>query len=149
MYEYDRLILIQSITIDNMKLRGCFKLSISKIPQSELNVMKVIWESNKPISSKDVIGESQEKFGWKRTTTLTLLSKLVQKEFLSSEKIKLYSYYTALISKKEYLEFETKYFFTNIHENSLKSLITALHENNEITNEDLEDLEQWIKNREE
>ncbi|OOM77761.1 penicillinase repressor [Clostridium puniceum] len=124
-------------------------MSISKIPQSELNVVKVIWKNNKPISSKEVISESQEKFGWKRTTTLTLLSKLVQKEFLSAKKIKLYTYYTALISKKTYLEFETKYFFTNIHENSLKSLITALHENNEITNEDLEELEQWIRNKEE
>jgi len=149
MDEYDKLISIQSISIDSIKLRRCFKLSISKIPQSELNVMKVIWEKSNPISSKDVINELQDKIGWKRTTTLTLLSKLVQKEFLSAEKIKLYTYYTALISKKEYLEFETKYFFTNIHENSLKSLITALHENNEITNDDLEDLEQWIRNKEE
>ena len=124
-------------------------MSISKIPQSELDVMKVIWASNEAISSKEVINELQKKNNWKRTTTLTLLSKLVQKNFLSAEKIKMYTYYTALISKKEYLEFETKYFFTNIHENSLKSLITALHENNEITNEDLIDLENWIKNKEE
>lgn len=124
-------------------------MGISKIPQSELNVMKIIWEKNEPVSSKEVINKLQEKVGWKRTTTLTLLSKLVQKEFLSTEKIKLYTYYTALISKKDYLEFETKQFFTNIHENSLKSLITALHENNEITNEDLDELEKWIKNREE
>lgn len=124
-------------------------MGISKIPQSELNVMKIIWEKNEPVSSKEVINRLQEKVGWKRTTTLTLLSKLVQKEFLSTEKIKLYTYYTALISKKDYLEFETKQFFTNIHENSLKSLITALHENNEITNEDLDELEKWIKNREE
>ncbi|EHI99518.1 transcriptional repressor, CopY family [Clostridium sp. DL-VIII] len=124
-------------------------MSISKIPQSELNVMKVIWAHNEPLSSKDVIKELEEQIGWKRTTTLTLLSKLVQKEFLMAEKIKLYTYYSALISKKEYLEFETKYFFTNIHENSLKSLITALHDNNEITNDDLADLEKWIKNQKE
>lgn len=47
------------------------------------------------------------------------------------------------------MEFETKYFFTNIHENSLKSLITALHDNNELTNDDLDDLEKWIKNQKE
>ncbi|MFT8350653.1 BlaI/MecI/CopY family transcriptional regulator [Clostridium saccharoperbutylacetonicum] len=124
-------------------------MSISKIPQSELNVMKVIWEHSEPISSKDAITELNEKIGWKRTTVLTLLSKLVQKEFLSAEKIKLYTYYRALITKKEYLDFETKYFFTNIHENSLKSLITALHDSNEITNDDLADLESWIKKQNE
>lgn len=138
---------VYSYRLNNFK--EMHKLSISKIPQSELSVMKVIWARNEAISSKDVINELNKKIGWKRTTTLTLLSKLVQKDFLSAEKIKLYTYYTALISKKEYLDFETKYFFNNIHENSLKSLITALHDNNEITNDDLNDLEKWIKNQKE
>lgn len=126
-----------------------FILAISKIPQSELEVMKVIWKSKESISSRDIIDILKEKTGWKRTTTLTLLAKLVQKEFLSAEKIKLRTYYTPLISKKDYLELETKYFFTNIHDSSLKSLITALHDNNEITAGDLEDLESWIKSKEE
>lgn len=71
-----------------MILRRCLSLSISKIPQSELNVMKVIWASNDSISSKEFITERQEKNSWKRTTTLTLLAKLVQKEFLSAKKLK-------------------------------------------------------------
>ena len=124
-------------------------MSISKIPQSELSIMKVIWESEKALSSKEIINIMKEKTGWKRTTTLTLLSKLVQKEFLSSEKIKLYTYYTPIISKKEYLELETEYFFTNIHDGSLKSLITALHDNNEISESDINDLEEWIKQKKE
>lgn len=124
-------------------------MGISKIPQSELNVMKVIWESDKPLSSREIINILKEKTGWKRTTTLTLLSKLTQKEFLKAEKIKLYTYYTPLISKKKYLELETEYFFTNVHDKSLKSLITALHDNNEISEKDLDDLEDWIKNKKE
>lgn len=124
-------------------------MGISKIPQSELTVMKVIWKSDKPLSSREIINIMKEETGWKRTTTLTLLSKLVQKEFLRTEKIKLYTYYTALISKKEYLELETEYFFTNIHDKSLKSLITALHDNNEISEDDLDDLELWIKEKKE
>lgn len=124
-------------------------MEIIKIPQSELEVMKVIWNSNTPISSREVIDELNEKNGWKRTTTLTLLSKLVQKGFLSCKKEKLKSYYTAEISKKDYQEYETGYFFNNIHEGSLKSLITALHDNNEISEEDLNNLEEWIKSKKE
>ncbi|MEQ3338309.1 BlaI/MecI/CopY family transcriptional regulator [Clostridium butyricum] len=124
-------------------------MGISKIPQSELIVMKVIWDNERTLSSKEIINILKEKTGWKRTTTLTLLSKLVQKEFISAEKIKLYTYYTPIISKKEYLELETEYFFTNIHDRSLKSLITALHDNDEISEDDIEDLEKWIKERKE
>ncbi len=61
-------------------------MGISKIPQSELIVMKVIWDNEKTLSSKEIINILKEKTGWKRTTTLTLLSKLVQKEFISAEK---------------------------------------------------------------
>lgn len=64
-------------------------MGISKIPQSELIVMKVIWDNEKTLSSKEIINILKEKTGWKRTTTLTLLSKLVQKEFISAEKIKI------------------------------------------------------------
>lgn len=122
-------------------------MGISKIPQSELIVMKVIWNNEKSLSSKEIINILKEQTGWKRTTTLTLLSKLVKKEFIKAEKIKLYTYYTPIITKNEYLELETEYFFTNIHDRSLKSLITALHENAEISENDLEDLEKWIKEK--
>ena len=124
-------------------------MGISKIPQSELIVMKVIWDNEKTLSSKEIINILKEKTGWKRTTTLTLLSKLVQKEFISAEKIKLYTYYTPIISKKEYLELETEYFFTNIHDRSLKIPITSLHDNDEINEENIEDLEKWIKEKKE
>ena len=129
--------------------RGVIFLEKTKIPQSELEVMKVIWSSSEELSSREIIDILSEKTGWKRTTTLTLLSKLVQKGFLNCEKKKLRSYYTALISREEYMEVETEYFFNNVHDGSLKSLITALHDNNEITAEDLDDLEAWIKNKKE
>ena len=46
-----------------------------------------------------------------------------------------------------YLKFETKDFFSYLHGNSLKSIISTLEESDEITIEDLDELEKWIKNR--
>ena len=120
---------------------------MNKIPPSELAVMKVIWSSDEPLSSRQVIDILEEKKGRKRTTILTLLSRLAERKFLSTEKIKRYTYYTALVDKEDYIKLETKVFFDKIHENSLKSLVTALHENHDISAEDISDLKEWIKDK--
>lgn len=120
---------------------------MNKIPPSELAVMKVIWSSSEPLSSRQVIDILEEEKGWKRTTILTLLSRLAERNFLSTEKIKRYTYYTSLVDKEDYVKLETKVFFDKIHENSLKSLVTALHENNDISAKDISDLKEWIKDK--
>ncbi len=122
-------------------------MSIIKIPESELEVMKVIWSTIPPISSKDITTIMEDTKGWKNTTTLTLLSRLIKKEFITSEKNKKLTYYTPIVTENEYGKFETKDFFKKFHKNSLKSFITTLHEDNDITDADLQDLDEWIKNR--
>lgn len=120
-------------------------MNITKIPPSEFEVMKVVWNADEPTSSRDAIESLEIIKGWKRTTVLTLLSRLVQKGFLSAEKIKRYTYYTAMVEKEEYLQLETKLFFQNLHDGSLKSLVQTLHEDNILNKDNLKDIEKWIR----
>lgn len=57
------------------------------------------------------------------------------------------TYYTPIVTEGEYLGFETKDFFQKVHGNSLKSFITTLHDNNDISDDDLDELDKWIKSR--
>jgi BlaI family penicillinase repressor len=107
--------------------------------------MKVIWHNEKSISSKEIIKIMEDKKQWKKTTTLTLLKRLTDKEIISSEKRKLITYYTAIVNEKNYSEMETTNFFKKFHGNSLKSFITTLHDSNDITDNDLNELEKWIR----
>lgn len=120
---------------------------LKKIPEAELEIMKAIWNNGSHASSKDIIAVMVDKKGWKNTTTLTLLSRLANKEYIGVKKEKRISYYTANITEKDYLGLKTSSFFEKVHGGSLKSFITTLHQNNDITNEDLDELEKWIKNR--
>lgn len=120
-------------------------MKITRIPPSEFEVMKVIWNSGEATSSRDAIEALEMIKGWKRTTVLTLLSRLVLKGFLSAEKIKRYTYYTAMVEKEEYLSLETELFFVNLHDGSLKSLIKTLNNNDILKLENLKSVEQWIK----
>ncbi|WP_332868543.1 BlaI/MecI/CopY family transcriptional regulator, partial [Clostridioides difficile] len=72
-----------------------------------------------------------------------------KKHFLSAEKIDRYTHYTIVVGHKEYLSVETKDFLSNIHDNSLQSLISALHDD-EVVDKDMLDLfESHFKNLEE
>ncbi len=84
-------------------------MTISKIPQAELKVMKFIWEKNDTVTSKETIEAMERKYGWKQTTTLTLLSRLV-KNIFKCRKIDRYTHYTIVVGHKEYLSVETKDF---------------------------------------
>jgi BlaI family penicillinase repressor len=129
-----------------ISLREVIYFMLKKISDSELEIMKIIWNKERIISSKEIIKIMEEKKQWKKTTTLTLLKRLTDKEIIKAEKGKMITYYTAIVNEKSYLETETSNFFKKIHDNSLKSFITTLHSSNDITDEDLNELEEWIKN---
>ena len=119
---------------------------IRKIPQAELKVMKFIWKVDVTVTSKDVIEAMEQKYGWKQTTTLTLLSRLVKRGFLDAQKIDRYTHYTIRVKNKDYLSFETKDFLSNIHDDSLRSLISALHDDENIGKDKLDFLESYFDN---
>ncbi|HBF0343865.1 TPA: BlaI/MecI/CopY family transcriptional regulator [Clostridioides difficile] len=105
-------------------------MDIPKIPQTELKVMKFIWKKNDIVTSKEVAKAMEFEYSWKMTTTLTILSRLVIKRFLASERIGRITHYTILITKKDYKVFETKRFLNDIHSNSLESLLASLKDCN-------------------
>ncbi|HBF3710086.1 TPA: BlaI/MecI/CopY family transcriptional regulator, partial [Clostridioides difficile] len=82
------------------------------------------------VTSKEVAKAMELEYSWKMTTTLTILSRLVIKHFLASERIGRMTHYTILIAKKDYKISETKRFLNDIHSNSLESLLNSLKDCN-------------------
>ncbi|UWD47186.1 BlaI/MecI/CopY family transcriptional regulator [Clostridioides difficile] len=125
-------------------------MKISKLPEAELKVMRYIWEANKVLTSKELVVAMEEKYNWNESTTFTVLKRLERREFLSTEKIGKLTHYNILVKEKKYIRFETKEFLKNIHKNSVKSLISALHrDDEELDEKKLNELEEYFKNLEE
>ncbi|MCC0752713.1 BlaI/MecI/CopY family transcriptional regulator [Clostridioides sp. ZZV13-5731] len=117
-----------------------------KLPDAELKLMKNIWNSGyKTVISKDVADEMEEKYGWKQTTTLTLLLRLTKRGFLASQKIGKHTHYTILVKEKEYLKSETKKLFGGLNNNPLSELLSKLHDEENINSDKIEALGDWIK----
>ncbi|MGL5415122.1 MAG: BlaI/MecI/CopY family transcriptional regulator [Clostridium sp.] len=120
---------------------------MKKLPKTELEIMKFIWSENTKLSTKEIAIYMENLLNWKLSSTSKTLSRLVLKEFLSSEKIGKQVFFSAIVSEHDYVQFETKDFFNFLHGKSLRSIISTLEESDEITSADLDELEDWIKNR--
>lgn len=122
-------------------------MKISKLPEAELKVMRYIWESDKVLTSREITEAMEQKYKWKDTTTFTVLKRLQRREFLETEKIDKRTHYNVLVKEKQYQRFETREFIKNIHKNSVKSLISALHRDDEELDYDkLDRLEEEFRN---
>lgn len=109
------------------------------IGEAELEIMKVIWRSKKPITSVE-IGKEVEDRGWKKTTIATFLARLAEKgAILGEKKGKLY-YYTPLISKKEYRKLQTKNLICGLYNGSVRDFAVSFFEEQELSDDDIKEL---------
>ncbi|MBC2185511.1 BlaI/MecI/CopY family transcriptional regulator [Listeria sp. FSL L7-0253] len=121
-------------------------MSIKAISKSELEVMKIIWEYGRAVQYADVAEKLSERdFLWKKNTILTFLTRLVEKKLLRVAKVGRKNEYYALLSENEYLEQQTETFVEDIYEGDVKGLITNLVQNELISPDELEDLQQFWK----
>ncbi|HBF4081646.1 TPA: BlaI/MecI/CopY family transcriptional regulator [Clostridioides difficile] len=116
---------------------------IRKIAPAELKVMKFIWDSDTQLASINITNIMYKRYGWKQTTTLTLLSRLINKGILSSEKIEKYTYYKAIVMRNEYINFETEEFIRNVFDGSLVDFLDSLITCEQLTDMEKEYLEIW------
>ncbi len=121
-----------------------------KLPDTELKIMKCIWNTGyKTVISKDVADEIEKTYGWKHTTTITLLARLTKKGFLISQRIGKHVHYTVLVKEREYLKLEGKRIFGGLHNNPLSQLISKLHDKEEVSIDKIDALEKWLRSLQE
>lgn len=120
-------------------------MELQKLPEAELEVMLIVWENGQSVNSEYLMNKLQGVKDWKRTTLLKLLERLCARGFLCCKKNGKINLYTPLITKKEYVERESRSFLEKMHKGSITSLVASLYDGKSISKEDLEELEKMIK----
>lgn len=116
---------------------------MKKIPDSELEIMMIIWGTDESVSS-DYIMERIDKT-WTKTTVLNLLTRLCNRGFLECRKNGRFNIYTSLVDKADYLENESKNFLEKMYANSLIGLVSSLYNGKTVSKDDLADLKKFIE----
>lgn len=109
------------------------------ISEAELEIMKVLWQADEPITAQDVSAALKSK-DWKYSTIATLFSRMVDKGAVTYEKRGRFFYYTPLISEQEYKADQTKSFVSRLYNGSVKNLVVSLFENKQISDEDIAEI---------
>jgi len=112
---------------------------LPQISESELELMKIIWENNGFSLYAGIMDQLQNKgVGWKKNTVLTFLSRLVDKKMLSIAKIGRRNEYKALVSETEYHTDQTKRFVEKVYSGKVSGLVNMLVNGDFVTKEDIE-----------
>lgn len=117
---------------------------IKRLPESELEIMQIIWKKSAPVSRVDIEQALQETHPLAPTTILTLLTRLCEKGFLSLKKEGRSNLYEPLITEKEYLAAESRSFLDRVFHGSVVSFATALCDSG-VTKEELEELRRLLE----
>ena len=115
-----------------------------KLPDSELEVMMVVWNAPGPVNSAYIQAHLSGKREWRTTTLLTFLSRLVEKGFLRCERQGKINYYTPLIARQDYLENESRSMLERLYSGSFQTLVASLYNSRAITQQDLMQLRKFI-----
>ena len=110
--------------------------------------MKVVWANEPPISTNMIMEQFGNKKGWKAPTAISLLLRLVERGFLSTEKAGKERIYYPLVNKEEYLQFETGNFLKMYHDDSVASLVNSMYGGKKLNNNDLTELMNWAAKEE-
>jgi len=138
---------LYNITIDNRLKGGLLLRTIKKLPDAEFSVMKVVWANEPPITANIIMAEHGNAEGWKVQTAIVLLLRLVERGFLRTEKTGKERTYFPMVNQEDYLRFETGNFIKQYHNNSFLNLVTAMYDDEALTDDDIEGLRRLLKKR--
>lgn len=110
-----------------------------RLPDTELEVMQVIWDCIPPVSVSDISEKVYKIHPMAETTLQTILTRLSEKEFLDVSIQKRKKYYTPTISRKSYQISQSRSFFQKVCGGKLSAFANALCEGG-LTKEELAQL---------
>ena len=115
-----------------------------KISDSELEVMKVLWEAGDALPITEIRTVLQARRGWEATTVKTLVSRLVTKGALQQEKRNVY-YYRPLIGREEYSDWAAQDLVDRLFKGSARRLVATLFKSDGLSAADLKELRDMFK----
>jgi len=117
---------------------------LSKIAESELQVLRLLWEQKRPMTMPEIREALKNSTGWDGSTIKTLLYRLCDKGAVKSEKKNVY-YYTPVISEQEYNEYATSVLIDKLYNGSAKNLVALLIGSKKLKATDVAELRDMFK----
>ena len=121
--------------------------NLDALSQFEWLIMNFLWDMEKASARK--VMESMPEEGQRAYTTIqTYMERLVDKGYLSKEKIGMVNFYTTEIARESAVDGATSNFIDKVFQGSGSSLAAYLLKNNRLNQDDLEKIKDIIEGEE-
>ena len=100
-------------------------MTLKRLPDAELEVMKALWELGSD-TPRSALEQALAPFSWAGNTINTYLSRLTEKGFLSVHKDGKSNLYTPLVSREDYLAFDSRSVLSRLYGSSPRNFVAAL-----------------------
>lgn len=117
---------------------------IQQVSDSELELLKIVWAHGGTALYAQIM-EALSAAGrtWQKNTVITLLSRLVEKGLLKTNKIGRRNEYTAVVSEPDYQAAQTRTLLNKLYEGSAKGLVSTLIQNDMLSAKEYEELKNF------
>jgi len=117
---------------------------VSKIADSELEVMLILWQEGRPLSFAEIRTALESKTDWKKSTIQTLLGRLRDKGIVSTHEHYV-TLYSPNVSEADYIKTEGQNFLDKLFDGSAMKLVTALCQSGQLDENDVDELKAFFQ----
>ena len=117
---------------------------MKRLPDSELELMQIIWDAGHPVTRLEIEYQLPVDRKLSATTILSFLSRLQDKGFVDVYREGKSNVYEAAVPKKAYLQEESRSIWKRLYQNSVGNFMTALGSGDELSDEDLDELQDFL-----
>lgn len=110
-----------------------------KLTEAEWNVMECLWEKS-PRIGREIVSWLEERMGWKRSTTLTLLRRMEEKGAVGSETTGELKTFYPLITREQVAHQETEDFLERVYKGSIGMMLSAFTKKQNLSKSEIEEL---------
>lgn len=112
---------------------------MDKIHEGEYRFLNILWE-NEPVSSPNLVKLCNEQLGWKKSTTYTVIKKLIDKGIVKNEN----TIVTALVTKEEVDRQDSEELLQRTSKGNIPAFFAAFLKDRKLSREDAERIRQII-----
>lgn len=112
---------------------------MEKIFESEYRFLSILWEKE-PIASPELVKLCNERLGWKKSTTYTVIKKLTDKGIVKSEN----TVVSALVTKDEVDKWQSEELLQSTSNGNIPLFLAAFLKDRKLSRADLDRIRQII-----
>lgn len=113
----------------------------------EWNMMECLWEAA-PRTGRECVEDMRKRVGWSRSTTLTMLRRMTEKELIECIQGEV-QYYAPRIRREDAVMLETEHFLDRVYHGSVGLLMSAITRKQQLSKEEIDELYAILQQAEE